>query len=243
MERPVIEFRNVEMAFGPKVILDRVNFSVAKGETLAVIGPSGTGKSTVLKLLIGLLKPQGGQVLIQGQPVEKYTEDQWNQLRQHMGMVFQYSALFDFLDVGENVAFGLRQHTSMSACVKTFPSVRNVVGRNNLSISIVRECIGCYTVSTQYQIYTFGFCFGNDVKCQFQFIVFNDRVTDFSTLCFGESVSHTTAKNQVVNFVHQVFNNTDFGRNFRATHDSSERTFDVFQNIINGLYFFLHQIA
>lgn len=114
MERPVIEFRNVEMAFGPKVILDRVNFSVAKGETLAVIGPSGTGKSTVLKLLIGLLKPQGGQVLIQGQPVEKYTEDQWNQLRQHMGMVFQYSALFDFLDVGENVAFGLRQHTSMS---------------------------------------------------------------------------------------------------------------------------------
>ena len=76
MEQPVIEFRNVEMHFGPKTVLDRVSFSVAKGETLAVLGPSGTGKSTVLKLLIGLLKPQGGQVLIKGQPVEKYTEAQ-----------------------------------------------------------------------------------------------------------------------------------------------------------------------
>ena len=84
-----------------------------KGETLAVIGPSGTGKSTVLKILIGLLKPLGGQVIIQGNHVENYTEEQWNKLRQHMGMVFQYSALFDFLDVSENVAFGLRQHTAM----------------------------------------------------------------------------------------------------------------------------------
>ncbi len=114
MEEPVIEFRSVEMAFGPKVVLDHVSFQVAKGETLAVIGPSGTGKSTVLKLLIGLLKPQGGSILIQGHAVEKYTEEQWNRLRQHMGMVFQYSALFDFLDVGENVAFGLRQHTHMA---------------------------------------------------------------------------------------------------------------------------------
>lgn len=114
MERPVIEFQKVDMSFGPKVVLDQVSFSVARGETLAVIGPSGTGKSTVLKILIGLLKPLGGHVLIQGQLVENDTEAQWNQLRQHMGMVFQYSALFDFLDVGENVAFGLRQHTSMS---------------------------------------------------------------------------------------------------------------------------------
>lgn len=114
MERPIIEFQKVDMSFGPKVVLDQVSFSVARGETLAVIGPSGTGKSTVLKILIGLLKPLGGHVLIQGQPVENDTEAQWNQLRQHMGMVFQYSALFDFLDVGENVAFGLRQHTSMS---------------------------------------------------------------------------------------------------------------------------------
>ena len=114
MEEPVIEFRGVEMAFGSKVVLDHVSFQVKKGETLAVIGPSGTGKSTVLKLLIGLLKPQGGSILIQGHAVEKYTEAQWNQLRQHMGMVFQYSALFDFLDVSENVAFGLRQHTHMA---------------------------------------------------------------------------------------------------------------------------------
>ncbi|MCD2435217.1 ABC transporter ATP-binding protein [Acidaminococcus sp. NSJ-142] len=113
MEQPIIEFQQVDMAFGPKVVLDKVSFSVKKGETLAVIGPSGTGKSTVLKLLIGLLKPQGGHVVIQGKNVENYDEKQWNALRQHMGMVFQYSALFDFLDVSENVAFGLRQHTKL----------------------------------------------------------------------------------------------------------------------------------
>lgn len=113
MNQHVIEFQNVDMRFGPKVVLDKVNFHVDKGETLAVIGPSGTGKSTVLKLLIGLLKPQSGHIFIEGQAVENYTEAQWNKLRQHMGMVFQYSALFDFLDVGENVAFGLRQHTHM----------------------------------------------------------------------------------------------------------------------------------
>lgn len=113
MENPVIEFQRVDMSFGPKVVLDHVSFKVNKGETLAVIGPSGTGKSTVLKILIGLLKPLGGQVIIQGNHVENYTEEQWNKLRQHMGMVFQYSALFDFLDVSENVAFGLRQHTAM----------------------------------------------------------------------------------------------------------------------------------
>ena len=77
---------------------------------MAIIGPSGSGKSTILRVLIGLLKPSGGQVLVQGQDVTGYTEDQWNELRKRMGMVFQYSALFDFLTVGENVAFGLRQH-------------------------------------------------------------------------------------------------------------------------------------
>lgn len=114
MNQHIIEFQNVDMRFGSKVVLDAVNFFVDKGETLAVIGPSGTGKSTVLKLLIGLLQPQAGHILIKGQPVEHYTEEEWNTLRQHMGMVFQYSALFDFLDVGENVAFGLRQHTHMT---------------------------------------------------------------------------------------------------------------------------------
>ncbi|MEG1346047.1 MAG: ATP-binding cassette domain-containing protein, partial [Acidaminococcaceae bacterium] len=114
MEPAIIQFRKVEMAFGSKKILDRVSFEVAQGETLAVIGPSGSGKSTILRLLIGLLEPDAGEVIVSGQNVAGFDEDQWNQLRRHMGMVFQYSALFDFLNVGENVAFGLRQHTTQS---------------------------------------------------------------------------------------------------------------------------------
>lgn len=102
------------MAFGKKEILNDVSFAVEKGETLAVIGPSGSGKSTILRLLIGLLEPTAGKIFINNQDVASFDEDQWNLLRQKMGMVFQYSALFDFLTVGENVAFGLRQHTELS---------------------------------------------------------------------------------------------------------------------------------
>jgi phospholipid/cholesterol/gamma-HCH transport system ATP-binding protein len=77
---------------------------------LAVIGPSGTGKSTVLKVLTGLLPPTSGSVVINGQETNGFDEAQWDELRKYMGVVFQYSALFDFLTVGENVAFGLRRH-------------------------------------------------------------------------------------------------------------------------------------
>lgn len=114
MPESVIEFQKVNMAFGKKEILNDVSFEVQKGETLAVIGPSGSGKSTILRLLIGLLEPTAGKIFINNQDVASFDEDQWNLLRQKMGMVFQYSALFDFLTVGENVAFGLRQHTELS---------------------------------------------------------------------------------------------------------------------------------
>lgn len=110
MEGSVISLKNLEIAFGAKKVLQGVNLEVKKGETLAVIGPSGTGKSTILKVLTGLLEPSGGSVFIEGQDVSHLTEEEWNEIRKHVGMVFQYSALFDFLDVGENVAFGLRQH-------------------------------------------------------------------------------------------------------------------------------------
>ena len=110
MEGSVISLRGLEIAFGANKVLQGVNLEVRKGETLAVIGPSGTGKSTILKVLIGLLEPAGGSVFIEGQDVSHLTEEEWNEIRKHVGMVFQYSALFDFLDVGENVAFGLRQH-------------------------------------------------------------------------------------------------------------------------------------
>ena len=110
MAESVISLQGLELAFGEKKVLQGVDLEVKKGETMAVIGPSGTGKSTILKVLIGLLAPTGGKVFIEGQDVSGLAEEEWNEIRKHIGMVFQYSALFDFLDVGENVAFGLRQH-------------------------------------------------------------------------------------------------------------------------------------
>ena len=106
--------RQLNITFGTHTVLDNIDLDVYKGETLAVLGPSGTGKSTVLRSMIGLLEPNGGQIFIQGEDVSGLDEDGWNRLRMKMGMVFQYSALFDFLTVGENVAFGLRQHTDKS---------------------------------------------------------------------------------------------------------------------------------
>jgi phospholipid/cholesterol/gamma-HCH transport system ATP-binding protein len=114
MSEPIISLRKLHIAFGQKDVIKDLDLDVFPGETLAIIGPSGSGKSTILRVLIGLLKPSGGQVLVEGQDVTSFTEDQWNELRKKMGMVFQYSALFDFLTVGENVAFGLRQHLHLS---------------------------------------------------------------------------------------------------------------------------------
>lgn len=114
MAEAVISLRQLNITFGTHTVLDNIDLDVYKGETLAVLGPSGTGKSTVLRSMIGLLEPNGGQIFIQGEDVSGIDEDGWNRLRMKMGMVFQYSALFDFLTVGENVAFGLRQHTDKS---------------------------------------------------------------------------------------------------------------------------------
>lgn len=110
MNEVMISLRQLTMAFGSKVVLDELDLDVYKGETLAVIGPSGSGKSTVIKVLTGLLAPISGSVQIEGQETSGFDDDAWDELRCHMGVVFQYSALFDFLSVGENVAFGLRRH-------------------------------------------------------------------------------------------------------------------------------------
>ena len=110
MKEVMISLRQLTMALGSKVVLDELNLDVYKGETLAVSGPSGSGKSTVIKVLTGLLAPTSGSVQIEGQETSGFDDDAWDELRCHMGVVFQYSALFDFLSVGENVAFGLRRH-------------------------------------------------------------------------------------------------------------------------------------
>jgi ABC transporter len=113
MTESVISLQNLMISFGENEVLRGVNLEVTQGETLAIIGPSGSGKSTILKVLTGLLPPTGGKVFIEGTDVSALSEEGWNKIRRQVGMVFQYSALFDFLNVRENVAFGLRQHFSL----------------------------------------------------------------------------------------------------------------------------------
>lgn len=110
----MIKVTNVNKSFGKKKVLENINLEIQPGEIMVLMGASGCGKSTLLRLLIGLLKPTEGEIWIDGQEVSRMSEDQLNEVRKKMGMVFQYSALFDFLTVGENVAFGLRQHTTCS---------------------------------------------------------------------------------------------------------------------------------
>ena len=110
---PMIELKNVSMAFKECRILDNLSLQVQPGEILVVIGPSGAGKSTLLRLMIGLLKPTAGEIWVDGHEISQLDEDELNLIRRNMGMVFQYSALFDSMTVGDNVAFGIRQHTAM----------------------------------------------------------------------------------------------------------------------------------
>ncbi|WP_295993520.1 ATP-binding cassette domain-containing protein, partial [uncultured Veillonella sp.] len=104
----MIELRNVVVAYESRVILDSINLTIDDGETLVILGGSGSGKSTLLRLLIGLQRPTSGQIIVDGIDITTLSEDEFNTVRRKMGMVFQYSALFDSMSVGENVAFGLR---------------------------------------------------------------------------------------------------------------------------------------
>src|SRR5262245_12742404 len=102
-----IEFQNVTMAYDERKILDDVSFGINPGETKIVMGGSGTGKSTILKLVLGLIKPQSGRILIDGEDVTKLSEREMTEVRRTIGMVFQEGALFDSLSVYENVGYRL----------------------------------------------------------------------------------------------------------------------------------------
>lgn len=110
----MIDIRHVYQTFGDRHILKDVSLSIKDGETMVILGASGSGKSTLLKLIIGLLRPTSGKVLVNGKDMGQLSEEELNEERRSMGMVFQYSALFDSLKVKENVAFGLRMHTRLS---------------------------------------------------------------------------------------------------------------------------------
>ena len=109
----MITFKNVTKRYKTNIGLDDVSIKIEKGDFVFLVGPSGAGKSTLLRLMIGLLKPDSGEIWVDGQEIAQLNEDGLNQIRRNMGMVFQYSALFDSMTVGDNVAFGIRQHTKM----------------------------------------------------------------------------------------------------------------------------------
>ena len=103
----MIELRGVKKRFGSQVILDGVDFDVREGETVALLGPSGTGKSVLLKTIIGLITPDAGQVIVDGKDVPLLKRDELSELRKTIGYVFQNGALFDSMNVFENVRLGI----------------------------------------------------------------------------------------------------------------------------------------
>jgi phospholipid/cholesterol/gamma-HCH transport system ATP-binding protein len=111
----VVVFDHVSLAFGEKVVLRDVSFTLRRGRTKIILGASGSGKSTILKLIVGLLRPDNGTIHVNGQRVDKMPEDELMDVRADVGMVFQEGALFDSLTVAENVSFKLVEQAEMSA--------------------------------------------------------------------------------------------------------------------------------
>ena len=109
VEFPVVEFKDVTISFDVKPVLENISFSVDRGQTLIILGPAGCGKSVLLKLANGLLKPDSGSIRIFGQEITTMPERDLYPLRAHIGMVFQESALFDSIDVEDNVAYRLHE--------------------------------------------------------------------------------------------------------------------------------------
>lgn len=111
----MIELVNVNKAFGRQVVLDNLNLKIPTGDITAIIGPSGEGKSVLIKHMIGLLSPDSGKVLVEGEDITGMTRLQLNRVREKFGMLFQNAALFDSMTVYENVAFPLEEKTRLSA--------------------------------------------------------------------------------------------------------------------------------
>lgn len=111
---PVIELRQTSRSFGTHQVLREISFAIHHGETLAIIGESGCGKSVLLKLIIGMLDPSHGDVYWFGKPLKRRSDSEVHRDRLRFGYLFQSAALFDSLTVFENIAFGLRQNTLMT---------------------------------------------------------------------------------------------------------------------------------
>src|SRR6476659_1735789 len=131
---PAIEFQNVLLAFDERVVLNRLSFKVMKGETKIILGGSGGGKSTIIKLVLGLLKPDEGRILVDGEDITDYDERKMMNVRKKIGMVFQEGALFDSLSVYDNVAYRLHEQGLPEDQVE--PEVRRMLRFVNLEDAI-----------------------------------------------------------------------------------------------------------
>ncbi len=109
-----IIFKENEKAFEDNVIYRGLNLSIIKGETITIIGGSGSGKSVLLKMMIGLLKPDSGEIIVDKKNVVDLSKEELVKIRSRVGMLFQGAALFDSINVGDNVAYGLKMHTDLT---------------------------------------------------------------------------------------------------------------------------------
>lgn len=113
MSAPLIEFRQLSFAYGKRIILNNVNFVIEEGDFAAIMGGSGSGKTTILRLISGQIYPQQGEVLIRGKNLADFSKRELTNFRQKMGFLFQFGALFTDLSVFDNIAFPLREHTNL----------------------------------------------------------------------------------------------------------------------------------
>src|SRR2546427_1555710 len=137
MAQTIVEAIDVQKNFDAVEVLRGVSFALAKGETLVVMGGSGSGKTVLLRLVAGLIRPDAGQIRVFDHAIERLSEEDLLLLRRRMGFVFQGAALFDSLSVYENVAYPLREHTSLGEA-----EIRERVVRNLSLVGLGSEVLG-----------------------------------------------------------------------------------------------------
>jgi len=133
----LIEFKNVIKQFGEKQVLRGISFTINEGEIVFVIGKSGIGKSVILKHIIGLMRPDSGEVWVEGQELSHFSERQLLAIRKRVGMVFQYPALLDSLTIFDNIAFGIRAMTPEKAEGLVHQAVKEKLGLLNLHSDVL----------------------------------------------------------------------------------------------------------
>jgi phospholipid/cholesterol/gamma-HCH transport system ATP-binding protein len=135
----MIELRGVSKRFFQNVVLDGVDFAVQQGETVALLGPSGVGKSVLLKHIIGLIKPDAGDVIVDGQSVPKLKRQELSELRSRIGYVFQNGALFDSMDVFENIRLGVTNEEQYRDLVFCHDRVKECLRLVNLQPDVAKK--------------------------------------------------------------------------------------------------------